>query len=399
MTSDRLAATRSGQGDLAGSRLRAASRRLILDQLGGVDALAQSELARRTGLSRTTVASVISELAAEGRVQRLEGVPAGRGRPPQLLQLRPQQGVAAALDLGHSHLSIALTDLSGTILAERRAALNVGASATVAIDFATDMLTALLDELPTRQRPDDLRSIVIGVPGPIDGHTGALRSGTILPGWVGMQPADEFAARLGRPVVLDNDANLGAIGELRYGRARGIRNLLYVKVSTGIGAGMVLEGKLYRGTRGTAGEIGHVQVSEDGALCRCGSRGCLETQASAEAALGVLSAAHGRAVTMDEALEIVRAGDPGAVRLFTDMGTAIGRVVAAVSANLDPELVVVGGPLVDDPGPLLDGFTAAVHRYTQPYVSSNLKVAGGVLGERAGLLGAIAMAVQAASAD
>jgi len=173
---------------------------------------------------------------------------------------------------------------------------------------------------------------------------------------------------------------------------------LYVKVSTGIGAGMILDGRLYRGSRGTAGEIGHVQVSDGGALCRCGSRGCLETLSSADAALALLRHAHGREMSLDEVLTIVRAGDPGAVRLFTDMGTEIGRVVAAVSANLDPTMVVVGGPLVDEPGPLLDGIAAAVRRYTQPYVSSQLAVVGGELGQRASLLGAVARAIQLASA-
>jgi predicted NBD/HSP70 family sugar kinase len=200
-------------------------------------------------------------------------------------------------------------------------------------------------------------------------------------------------------VHLENDANLGAVGEHAFGVARGVEDLLYVKVSSGIGAGMILNGRLYRGSRGTAGEIGHVQVSDDGAICRCGSRGCLETFSSSDAALALLRAAHGPDLSIEDVLRIVRAGDPGAVRLFTDMGTAIGRVVAAVSANLDPRMIVVGGQVVDDPGPLLDGISAAVRRYTQPYVSSLLTVVGGTLGARAGLLGAVALAIEAATTD
>jgi predicted NBD/HSP70 family sugar kinase len=358
------------------------------------------------------VASVVSELTAAGRLVAVEGpAPAGRGRPPRLLQPHVGTGVVAGLDLGHSHLAIAVADLSGNLLAETRTRMNIDASADVAIDTAVTTLQAMLTEVGSTADPGTVghssaadqgrlrpKSIVIGVPGPIDRNSGQLRSGTILPGWVGAQPAAEFSRRLGQPVVMENDANLGAIGESTFGRGRGVQNLLYVKVSTGIGAGMILDGRLYRGSRGTAGEIGHVQVSEDGALCRCGSRGCLETQSSAEAALALLRQTHGPQMTLEEAIAIVRAGDPGAVRLFTDMGTAIGRVVAAVSANLDPELVVVGGPLVDDPGPLLGGITAAVRRYTQPYVSSQLVVAGGELDQRAGLLGAVAMATQLATA-
>lgn len=404
------------------------SRRLVLEELARSQPVSQADVVRSTGLSRATVASVVTELADSGRLVNVGGSPpAGRGRPPRLLRLHAGSGVVAGLDFGHSHLAIAVADLSGRLLTERRTELDVDSSADAAIDAATSLLAAMLSDLrdaagdapgtadnaadnPVEGTADSTadsaadagtdrpKAIVIGVPGPIDRVSGQLLSGTVLPGWVGVQPAEEFRRRLGQPVTLENDANLGAIGEHTYGRARGVQNLLYVKVSTGIGAGMILDGRLYRGSRGTAGEIGHVQVSDGGALCRCGSRGCLETLSSADAALALLRHAHGREMSLEEVLTIVRAGDPGAVRLFTDMGTEIGRVVAAVSANLDPTMVVVGGPLVDEPGPLLDGIAAAVRRYTQPYVSSQLAVVGGELGQRASLLGAVARAIQLASA-
>lgn len=374
------------------------SRRLVLEELARSQPVSQADVVRRTELSRATVASVVSELTDAGRLVAVDGLPAvGRGRPPRLLRLHAGSGVIAALDLGHSHLAIALADLSGSLLNERWAELDVDRSADAAIDTAVTLLLEMLTELRDRGEHQRPKAIVIGVPGPIDHKSGQLLSGTVLPGWVGINPAQEFSRRLGQPVTMENDANLGAVGEHAYGRGRGVENLLYVKVSSGIGAGMILDGKLYRGSRGTAGEIGHVQVAEAGALCRCGSRGCLETLSSAEAALTLLQQAHGAQMTLDQALAIVRAGDPGAVRLFTDMGTEIGRVVAAVSANLDPTMVVVGGPLVDDPGPLLAGIAAAVRRYTQPYVSSQLQVVGGELEQRAALLGGVATAIQLAS--
>lgn len=383
------------------SPLRDASRRLVLEQLSGGVPVSQQDLIETTGLSRSTVASVLAELQAEHRVVTVPGAaPGGRGRPPKLLTLAAGTGVVAALDLGHAHLALALADLAGTVLLERRIPMDVDSSAEAAVAAATALLDQLLGELavdhPDAGRP---KAIVIGVPGPVQEVTGKLLSGTILPGWVGSHPAEDFTAALGRPVLLENDANLGAVGEHVYGRGRGVRNLLYVKVSTGIGAGMILHGTLYRGSRGTAGEIGHVQVREDGLLCRCGSRGCLETISSTEAALALLRQAHGRHLTLEDVLRIVDDGDPGAVRLITDMGTAIGRVIGAVSANLDPELVVIGGPLARAGGPLLDGITAAVRRYTQPYVAVHLTVAAGELGSRAALLGAVATAVQIAGAE
>ncbi len=379
------------------SRLREMSRRLVLAELARSQPVSQADVVRSTGLSRATVASVVTELSDEGRLVPAHGpVTGGRGRPPQLLRLSPRSGVVAGIDYGHSHMAIALADLSGTVLAERRVAMDVDSAAATAMDTAVTALREMVAGLGIAGRP---AAVVIGVPGPIDLRSGELRSGMILPDWVGLQPAAEFADRLGQPVQLENDANLGAVGEHAFGVARGIDDLLYVKVSSGIGAGVVLNGRLYRGSRGTAGEIGHVQVREDGALCRCGSRGCLETLSSTEAALTLLRAAHGPGLTLDDAVRIVRAGDPGAVRLFTDMGMAIGRVVAAVSANLDPRMIVVGGQVVDDPGPLLEGISAAVRRYTQPYVSSQLTVVGGTLGGRAGLLGALALAIEAATLE
>lgn len=377
------------------SPLRDASRRLILETLSAGTPISQVDLVRTTGLSRSTVASVVAELTAEDRlVTTGRGHLDGRGRPPKLLALAAGTGVVAALDLGHAHLGVAVADLAGTVLSERRVPMDIDSSADAAVDAGVQLLREMLVEHHDSGRP---KSVVIGVPGPVRRSTGHLLSGTILPGWVGSQPAEDFAAALGQPVILENDANLGAVGEHVYGRGRGVRDLMFVKVSTGIGAGMILNGSLYRGSRGTSGEIGHVQVSEDGALCRCGSRGCLETISSADAALGLLRQAHGRELTLEDALQIVADGDPGAVRLFTDMGTAIGRVIAAVAANLDPELVIIGGPLASNPGPLLDGISAAVRRYTQPYVSVQLVVAAGELGSRASLLGAVATAVQVAA--
>jgi len=375
------------------SRLRDMSRRLVLDEVARSQPISQAEIVRRTGLSRTTVASVVTEFADLGRIAvRTAGEPGGRGRPPRLLRLTHGDQVVAGIDFDHAQMDVALADLGGTILMERNVPMDVDRSAADCLDAAATTLRemiALAGASPL--------AVTMGVPGPVDRSSGEMRSGTILPGWVGSRPAVDLGERIGQPVVVENDANLGAIGEHAYGVAREVDDLIYIKVSSGIGAGVILDGRLHRGARGTAGEIGHVQVSEDGALCRCGSRGCLETLSSTHAALDLLSASRGRRLTLTEMISMVRAGDPGAVRLFTDMGTAIGRVVAAVSANLDPAMIVVGGQVVDDPGPLINGISAAVRRYTQPYLAANLMVVGGTLGARSGLFGALALSAQRAA--
>jgi len=378
-----------------GSRLRTLSRSLVLTELATAGPLSQADLVRRTDLSRATVASIVSDLRGEGRITtRRAEVAAGRGRPPALLALAAGSRVVVGVDFGHSHLAVAIADLSGTLLAERRVPMAVHDSAPDALDRAAEMIDALLADVGSAAPPT---AVVLGVPGPVDRRTGLLRSGTVLPGWEGLNPAAELAARTGLPVTAENDANLGAVGEHRFGAGRDVDDLMYVKVASGIGAGMVLGGRLYRGSRGTAGEIGHVQVREDGALCRCGSRGCLETVSSAEAALALLAPAHGHSMTVDDLIALAERGDPGTLRLLSDMGTAIGRVVAELAANLDPGLVIVGGGVATQT--LVEGVSAAVHRYTQPYVSAELTVVEGALGVRAGLLGAVALAVQQAARD
>ena len=323
-----------------------------------------------------------------------------------MLSVAPEHGLVAAVDFGHSHVGVAVADSAGNVLAEHNEQLDVDASARTALNVAASTLRGLIDAAPALNRAPEV--VVMGVPGPIDTSSGRLRSGTLLPGWTGLQPARELTALIGYPVVAENDANLGALGEQAHGAGRGSRNFLYVKAATGIGAGVVLNGELYRGIRGTAGEIGHVQIQEDGALCRCGSRGCLETLASAGFAAGMLNkaaslsqsaglpAAAGR--TLDPgSLAVSTVTDAGAYRVFNDMGWAIGRVVADVSSSVDPEFIVVGGQLVDDGGALLAGITSAVNRFTQPYVSSQLSVVRGLLGPRAALVGAISMATALSS--
>jgi predicted NBD/HSP70 family sugar kinase len=268
---------------------------------------------------------------------------------------------------------------------------------------AAALIAELLDEIAGHDVADTPVMVGVGVPGPIEiarpSGSGALGgrvcAGTVLPSWAGYDPAAELAKRTGLPVLAENDANLGALGEQRFGVGRGVETLVFVKVSSGIGTGLILGGRLYRGSRGAAGEIGHVQVREDGALCRCGSRGCLETVSSADAALALLAPAHGRTMTAADLFALENAGDPGVLRLLADMGTAIGRVIAVIAANLDPNMVIVGGSMARSA--LVNGVAAAIKRFNQPYVAADMRVTAAALGERASLMGAIALAISAAS--
>src|SRR5689334_8788167 len=182
------------------------------------------------------------------------------------------------------------------------------------------------------------------VPGPIDRRSARVDH-AVLPGWHELAPADELSGRLGLPVAVDNDANLGAMAEHQHGAGRGVADVLYVKLASGVGAGLVLGGRLHRGTAGLAGEVGHVLAREGGEVCRCGSRGCLETEVSTRHLLELMRAVYGEALDLPGLLQLDADGETAVRRLLTDAGHTVGRVLAGVCTTLNPARIVVGGSL------------------------------------------------------
>jgi predicted NBD/HSP70 family sugar kinase len=373
--------------------LREHNRLQVVDALQRKGTATRSELARETGLSRSTVAALVAEFQEKGLVvERPPGratAAVGRGRPAAVLAIDSSVGAAVGVDLGHSHVRVAVSDLSSTVLAEEVVELDVDHDAGASLATAAELVDQVLAEAGV-----DRSRVVgagMGVPAPIDRRTGTIRSAKILPSWAGMQPAAELAERLGLHVELDNDANLGARAEHAFGAGRGLSDFVYIQLREGIGGAIVLGGRLHYGTAGYAGELGHVPFVPDGILCRCGNRGCLETVASVGALLTEMEASRGSALTVDELLDLVHAGDPGAVRVVADAGRAVGRVVADLCNHLNPGVIVVGGKLAAAGDPLLNGIRESIDRYALPAAAASVELKEGVLGERAELLGALAL--------
>jgi predicted NBD/HSP70 family sugar kinase/biotin operon repressor len=378
----------------SGGVLRDRNRVRILDALRRQGMASRSDLARATGLSRTTVGSVVAELQARGLVVEDAGGDRqpGRGRPPVLLRLDLSAGVAVGIDFDHDRVRVALADLSSVVIAEGCVDIDVDHSAAEAIDAAVEMVAALR----AAAEVDEARIVGagVGLPGPIDRTTGAVRSAFILPGWAGIKAQEVLSERLGASVKVDNDANLGALAEATFGAGFGLSDIVYVRLGSGVGAGLVIGGRLHHGASGLAGEIGHVQVQRDGAVCRCGNRGCLETIAAEAALKALLRPARGHEVTRRELFTLVAAGDLGATRVVNDAGLAIGRVLADLCNAVNPEAIVLGGELSDAGEPLLGGIREAIDRYALPGAAEAVKVVPGELGERAELLGALALVTQ-----
>jgi predicted NBD/HSP70 family sugar kinase len=385
----------SGSGSL--EALREANRLRVIDALRHEGSASRTDLVRITGLSRTTITTLVGDLQERGLVVEQEEHAVerperpGRGRPPVLLRLAPSAGAALGLDFGHRHVRVAVADLSSTVLAERRIDVDVDVAAATALDAAAGLVEEVL-----REAGVDRAQVVgagMGLPGPIDRRTGTVGSSVILPGWAGLHAAEELARRIDFHVEVDNDANLGALAEFSLGAGRGMQDMVYVKVSSGIGAGLVLGGRLHHGATGIAGEIGHVQVRGDGAVCRCGNRGCLETVASGPALLNVLRPVHDESLTLAGMLELAAAGDLGTQRVINDAGRAIGQALGDLCNSLNPSMIVVGGDVSAAGAPLLDGIRETVDRYAQPGAAQAVTVTRGVLGERAEVLGALTLVI------
>ncbi|HEX2893333.1 MAG TPA: ROK family transcriptional regulator [Marmoricola sp.] len=378
-------------------RLRDANRRAVLTVLATEGPRSRADLARATGLSRTTVSSLVQELVEAGQaVETAErGRPhkGGSGRPPLLVAAVSAHGAVAGVDVGHHHVRVVLGDRTGAVLAEEVRPLDVDDHGSATLDGITRMLRSLARS--TGQDPSALRAIGLCVPAPIDRRSAQIRSG-VLPGWRDLAPAGQLEERLGVPVAADNDANLGALAELHHGVAHGVGDFVYLKLAGGVGAGLVLGGRLYRGATGIAGELGHVQVVEHGRACRCGNRGCLETEVALPRLLEHVQPTHEGTLTAERLVELDAAGDPGVRRVLGDAGRTAGRALADLCNSLNPSMLVIGGPLGSATS-LVAGVRESVDRYAQPNAAAAVRVVSAALGERAEVTGALALAIARAA--
>jgi predicted NBD/HSP70 family sugar kinase len=376
--------------------LRELNRLRVVDALRRHGTLSRADIARITGLSRSTISTLVADLHSRGFViERADADDGPRapalGRPPVLLRLDPSAGIAAGVDFDHTHVRVAVSDLSRTVVAEGVEDLDVDHDAHRSLDIAVDLVRRALEDAGVDA--DRLLAVGVALAAPVDQVDGRLYESAILADWTGIDVAGELRSRLGVPVHLDNDANLGALAEVTLGAGQSARTAVYVQLSSGIGAGLIVDGRPFRGATGTAGEIGHVTVDEDGDLCRCGNRGCLETLASGPALLKAVEERRGSPVTLTEVIELAAGGDGEVLAVVEQLGRCVGRVVGQICDVLNPEMVVIGGDL-SAAGELLVGpLRDTVMQVALPPTTRRLQVVAGELGDRANVLGALALAI------
>jgi len=367
--------------------LRVANQRRVLALLldrGGSPAT-QADIARETGLAAGTVSTIVRELAAAGVVTTV----AGAGRRGTTVQLARGAGLVAGVDFGHSHVAVAIAEMSGEVLAEDRQPLPPGHTHTEGLGRACEMLDHLLAGIGAERA--ELRNIGMGLPAPLSDNV--VMSSAILPGWVGVNARDEAAKAFGADVLIENDANLGALAEHRHGHGRGHANVVFVKVSSGVGSGLILDHKLFRGTSGISGEIGHLTLDDQGPLCRCGSRGCLEAYAATGTALTMMHEQMPDA-GIDEIIEAARHGNVSALRVFEDAGLHLGWGLATVTNLLNPGVILVGGDMSHAGELLLESARLGLRRHVLAGTSTT-PVLVAELGDRASMIGALVLAIEA----
>lgn len=379
---------------------------MVLDEIRLGRSRARSELVARTGLGRAIVAQRVGELIDRGLITEGDVGPSTGGRPPRRLAFRADAGHLLVADLGATSIDVALTTLDGRVLAHH----DEPASIEAGPDAGLSRVEALFDTLlrTTTSIPGRLWGVGIGVPGPVEFESGRPISPPIMPGWDGYPIRERFADRFDAPVWVDNDVNVLALGEWRSGVAAGHDNVVVIKVGTGIGAGIISDGHLHRGAQGSAGDVGHIQVTDDPkVICRCGNVGCLEALAGGGAIgrAGEAAAADGRSerlrLALDQhgtvtALDVARAasyGDPVAVALLQGAGRRVGSMLASVVNFFNPSLIVIGGGVANSPDQFLAAIRETIYGRSLPLATRDLQIQRSSLGGLAGVTGAASMVV------
>ena len=369
---------------------------LVARLIASGTATTRPELARATGLARSTISTCLAGLEKRGLVVSTGIAPRerGAGRPADALALNPAAGAILVVELTPHHIRVVLARMDQKLLAQRRVEFLAEAGPRETLRATVALAHEILAELGMGR--ESLRIVVVSFTGPVDTRRGVPVRPPIMPGWDGFPVAAHLTSEFGCPCRVDNDVNLVALGEARV-LPEDQCPMLVVKVGTGIGGGLVTEnGHLHRGADGAACDIGHLTVvgAED-IICSCGNTGCIEAVASAEAITKKLRVAPGNPdLTQSDLRQAARNGDPVAIRLIRDAAALIGSTVASLVHVFNPARIVVTGPLTAATDDLLAGIRSVAYQRALPLATRNLTLAHSVIGEMAGVVGAIALGTE-----
>jgi glucokinase-like ROK family protein len=354
-----------------------------------------------TGLGRGVVAQRVDDLFAVGLLCERGTGPSTGGRPPRRFRFNPGAGHILAGLMGATSIDVAVADAAGEVLYR----ISQPSDIADGPDVVLGRLEALFDQLRSDSAyvGDELWGIGIGLPGPVEFTTGRPIAPPIMPGWDGYPIRERLSRRYGVPVWADNDVNVMVLGEWRFGVARDHANAVFVKIGTGIGAGLIMGGRLHRGEQGSAGDVGHIEITEDSdVVCRCGNTGCLEALVGGAALArdGEQAARDGRSPRLREILDrtgqvtaqdlaiAARHGDVASIELLQRCGRYVGKMLATVVNLMNPSLIIVGGGVAAAGDLLIATIRQGIYGRSLPLATRNLSVEPSRLGDLAGLQGA-----------
>jgi len=368
--------------------------------------VSRSQLIEALGLSRGKISTEVGRLIEVGLLADEGFADSERGRRSSLVGITYSAGLIAAIDIGATSIDVALTTLGSELVAHRGEPADVRDGPQPVLDRVKALLAELLEEQAAL--PQDVLAIGVGVPGPVEQASGLLTTPPIMPGWDRFPIRDAFAGEYAAPVFVDNDVNVMALGEHWGGVAKSVADVIFVKIGTGIGSGIILGGRLHRGAQGCAGDFGHICVDPDGPLCSCGNTGCLEAMAAAPAivlqaescardgespALMALLQEKGE-LTMNDVGEAARRGDYCALTIIRRSGRLIGQTLASAVNVLNPSIIVIGGGVSRVGNALLAEVRSAVYQRSLPLATRNLPIVMSELDDVAGVVGASVLAAE-----
>lgn len=352
----------------------------------------RAELAAMTGLSRATIGGRVEALLSAGLIAPAGAPESAGGRPSYRFSVNPEAGVVGAIDVGATHLSVGLLDLTARVVASTTERVRLSEDPTATLSHAARLIAGLMTEcgMPSER----LLAIGMGLPGPVDSRTGRPVNPPIMPGWNGVDVSGLLREHLDVPVLVDNDVTLMALGE-RSAAWPHVDDLLVVKVATGIGSGLILGGRVHRGARGIAGDIGHAPLAaSESVQCRCGNLDCLEAHAGWPAIIRQL--ARDDISTGEQVLELVQAGDSEAIRHIRQAGREIGEVLTTVVQLVNPAVIVLAGSMIAAGEHVLAGVREAVYQRSAPLATDELQIVASGLGAQVALIGGGMLALEAA---
>jgi glucokinase-like ROK family protein len=378
----------------------------VMRTLGRQERISRSEIASMTGWSKAKTSQEIRELVGKGFLLEVgEGASQG-GRKPRLLHLNDQLGYLVGVDIGATSVDLALADVSGKVIQRRSEPADVRQPPDVFFSRCSQLILELSGSQGCRG--DQILGIGVGVPGPVDFSHAVLVAPPLMPEWENF-PIRDFIQHTfpAAYVVVDNDVNIMALGEQRAGDGTGIDHFIFVKIGTGIGAGIISNGKIHRGSIGCAGDIGHICVDKQGPVCRCGNTGCLEAMAAGPAItekallaarngdspfLFQLMTASGGSLRPEDVNAACRDGDQAALEIIRSSGQMIGDVLAGLVNFFNPSHIFIGGGISNFGNHLLVAIRRAVLRRSLPLATRNLSINYSRMGPEAGVTGAVALA-------